>query len=308
MTFSRSDQNKFLGVTSNTALRKQRFNYHLKLLELTEMLHRKLEVDLLLEAFFTELQSLVRFDGMEYRQTEATGSHLVGNQRQYVYKTGLELGEFDLGQIIFFRSIRFSSRESRELERLVSHLLYPLRNALEYRAAVERTLVDDLTGMHNLPALERYLPREILLARRGEIPLSVMMLDIDHFSVVNEQHGDVMGDDALKAVAAKLSGTIRKSDMIFRYDIDTFVIVLSGTEYAGAKVLAERIRTTVDTCFRYDNVQVMLSASAGITQLDEKDDADSVLERANEALLNAKRAGRNTLRALDREAVTISLV
>ena len=297
-----------LGVTSHATLQRQRFDYQLKLLELTELLHRKLELDLLIEAFFVELQTHVKFDGLEYRQSEVSETLLVGSQRQFAHKAIILLGEQNLGQLNFYRSQRFTAREDRELDRLCEHITYPLRNALEYRAAIERTLVDELTGMHNLTALDRYLPREILMARRTETPLSVMMLDIDHFRAVNQHHGDSIGDDALKAVASKLANTIRKSDMIFRYDVDSFVIVLSGTEYAGAKVLAERLRIAVDTCFQYDNVQVMLSASAGITEIDDKDDADSVLERAAEALLIAKNSGRNTLRALDREVSTISLV
>jgi len=308
MTFKLIQGSQSLGVSSPATLRRQRFNYQLKLLELTEMLHRKLELDLLLEAFYTELQSFVRFDGLEFKQNTVTSSLLVGSQRQFIHSAGLSLGGSDLGVISFYRSQRFSSREDRELERLCEHLMYPLRNALEYRAAIERTLIDELTGMHNLPALDRYLPREILMSRRSEIPLSVMMLDIDHFSAVNQHHGDATGDKALQAVAETLSNTIRKSDMIFRYDVDTFVIVLSGTEYSGAKVLAERIRNAVDVCFSYDNVQVVLSASAGITEIDERDDADSVLERAAEALLTAKNSGRNRLRALDRNVSTISLV
>lgn len=308
MTQKPDQASQTLGVTSFATLQSQRFDYQLRLLELTELLHRKLELELLIEAFFCEIQAHVKFDGLEYRQSEVTETLLIGSQRQFVHKTVATIGEQNLGQLVFSRSQRFTAREDRELERLCEHLVYPLRNALEYRAAIERTLVDELTGMHNSSALDRYLPREILMARRMENPLSVMLLDIDHFRAVNQHHGDSIGDDALKAIAAKLANTIRKSDMIFRYDVDTFVIVLCGTEYAGAKVLAERIRNTVDTCFQYDNVQLMLSASAGITEIDEKDDAESVLERAAEALLEAKNSGRNTLRALDREVTPISLV
>lgn len=297
-----------LGVTSAEELSDQRLNYQLRVLELTEMLHRKRDMSLLLECFFIEVQTWVRFDGIMHQPADAYSSILIGSQRQHRVQFELKLGDQSLGDIVFLRATRFSPRDERELERQVAHLVYPVREALVHAEEVRKIFTDDLTGLQNRLALEKNLPREVLLSQRNEVPLSLMMLDLDRFAALNEHHGYAVGDEVLTSVADAISKTVRKSDMVFRYDTDSFVIALSGTEYNGAKVLAERIRTAIDTRFTYDNIQIMLSASAGITQVMEHDNAENVLDRAMAALINAKLAGRNTLRAVDEVAKDIQLV
>ena len=297
-----------LGVTSNEELSDQRLNYQLGVLELTAMLHRKKDLSLLLECFFIEVQKWVRFDGILHQPADGHSETLIGAQRQHRVQFEIKLGDQSLGEIVFLRATRFSAREERELERQVVHLVYPVREALIHADEVRIYFTDELTGLQNRSAMEKYLPREVLLSQRNEVPLSIMMLDLDRFASLNENHGYAVGDEVLESVAGAIARTVRKSDMIFRYDTDSFVIALSGTEYNGAKVLAERIRTAIDTRFAYDNVQIMLSASAGITQVMEHDTADSVVDRALAALINAKLAGRNTLRAVDGVAKHIQLV
>ncbi|MBX2882789.1 MAG: GGDEF domain-containing protein [Granulosicoccus sp.] len=306
--FDRTESNVRLGVTSNESFKKTRLDHQLRVLEITEMLHRKVDLSLLLECFFIETQSFVRHDGLSFQQRSHFPAVFFGSQRQHTSRFELSLGDDLLGEISFYRSTAFPSRDERELERLVAHLCYPLAKSLDHQAQVQATLVDDLTGLNNRLALEQSLPREITLARRNDMPMSLLLLDIDRFSEVNASHGEQVGDDILRTVATTLANSIRKSDMIFHYDSDTFAIVMNGTEYNGAKVLAERIRKVVDVCYQYRNVQVMLSASAGITELVENDTAGELLERASEALLNAKKAGRNTLRALDVQQSHLSLV
>lgn len=306
--FNRPQESLRLGVTTNESFRKTRLDHQLRVLEISEMLHRKLDLSLLLECFFIETQSFVPYDGVSFQQRSHFPAVFFGSQRQYSSRFELLLGDRLLGEITFYRATAFTPREERELERLVMHLCYPLDKALAHRVAVQATLTDELTGLNNRLALEKTLPREIILAQRNEFPMSVLLLDVDRFSEVNASHGEQVGDDILRTVATTLANSIRKSDMIFRYDADTFAIVMNGTEYNGAKVLAERIRKAVDVCFRYENVQVMLSASAGISELVEKDSAEDILDRASEALLNAKKAGRNTLRAVDVNQAFMSLV
>ncbi len=272
------------------------------------MLHRKLDPGLLLECFFTELQAFMTIDGMEHRYPGSTRTLMVGGRRQHVKSFELFLGERSLGDVSFYRSSAFLPRQERQLERLLVGLTYPLRNALDYRDAVNETLLDNTTRIQNRLALERSLPREIMLSHRQDAPMSVLALDLDCFSQINEHHGIDTGDRVLQTVAQTLSDHLRKTDMIYRYEVDKFIILLNGTEYSGAKVLAERIRRTVDTCFAYDNVQLMLSASAGITELTPEDTADKVIQRAFNALTKAKEAGGNTLRAIDGPTAAVTLV
>jgi len=297
-----------LGVTSHEALKQQRMQQQLRVLELTEMLHRKRDLMLLIECFFIETQAFVKYDGLNYQQPDHVPASFLGSRRQHVVRFELSIGAQALGEITFYRSTPFSPREDRELERLIAHICYPLENALDYQAKIQATLVDELTGLNNRLAFDQSLPREIVLARRNETPMSLLLLDVDRFQQISDTHGEDVGNDILSTVASTLANSIRKSDMIFRYDRDTFAIVLLGTEFHGAKVLAERLRTAIDVCFRYENVQVVLSASAGITELVEKDSIENLLGRSMEAVLDAKNAGRNTLRALDAPESSLALV
>ena len=86
--------------------------------------------------------------------------------------------------------------------------------------------------------------------------------------------------------------------MIFRTDFDRFVVILGSSDFDDANVVSERLRTCVDRCYSYKNVQLMQSASAGVTEMVEGDTAESLLNRAEAALVNAKRDGRNRTRFL----------
>lgn len=311
LQFPRSSNRKNLtplGITSHEALADQRLDYQLKTLELSAMLHRKQDMALLLECFFVEVQTWVKIEGIKHQSIGSTTYTLIGSQRQHQVRFELKLGEVSLGDIVIFRATPFTPRQQRELERQALHLVYPVKSALAHAKEVEAALTDNLTGLQNRLAFEKCLAREILLSQRNEIPLSLLMIDLDFFAAVNEHHGYEIGDSVLKSVAELLRKTARKSDMLFRYDTDTFVVVLSGTEYNGAKVLAERIRSAIGKHFHYGNINVVFSASAGITEVREQDSADAVTDRALAALINAKLAGRNRLRAEDETKPQIQLI
>nr|MBX2824506.1 diguanylate cyclase [Gammaproteobacteria bacterium] len=198
--FSKSRTDVRLGVTSHESLKQQRMEHQLRVLELTDMLHRKLDLMLLLECFFIESQSFIKYDGLQYQQPDRVPPTLMGSRRQHVIRFELALGDESLGEVTFYRARRFSPREDREFERLIAHICYPLSNALDYQAAIQATLVDDLTGLNNRLAFDQSLPREIVLAQRNETPMSLLLLDVDHFQQIKDTHGDAVGDDILTAV------------------------------------------------------------------------------------------------------------
>ena len=192
----------------------------------------------------------------------------------------------------------FDAREERDAERLVESLVYPLDNALEHHAALLRTMTDAATGLGNGRALAMQLPRELRLARRCGRPLALLRVTVDYLESISEHHGSEVGLQAWHAVAETLSARLRRSDMIFRTDDDAFCIVLADTELDGAMLLADRLRREVDRCVARDNVQFVLTTSAGITVAGESDTAETLLARADRALTEARRAGRNQLRGL----------
>jgi diguanylate cyclase (GGDEF)-like protein len=145
-------------------------------------------------------------------------------------------------------------------------------------------LVDDLTGLPNRRALFFELPRAIERARRSGSPLSVAMLDLDYFKRFNDEFGHPAGDLLLKSAAAAWRDSLRAVDDLARYGGEEFFLVLPGASSEEAAELVERLRgvTPLDQ-----------TLSAGLATWDGEEPADALLARADEALYEAKRAGRD---------------
>ena len=165
-----------------------------------------------------------------------------------------------------------------------------------YRAATQRALRDPLTGTGNPIAMEQTLQREIDMSRRHRQPLSLLMLDIDHFKSVNDTHGHAAGDHVLREVAASIKQQLRNVDMVFRYGGEEFLILLSNTGRESAALVGERLRYAAQSNdYWAANTRIELTVSLGCSTLLPGESADSLLRRADNALYVAKREGRNRL-------------
>jgi len=285
-------------VTSHYALRQQRLDVQLKQAEFNALLHRKLDLERLFECLLTEGQSFVRFDGLQFLAGERGADLMLGFSRQHRQRFELKLGERNLGEVILMRAQPFTARDERDSERLVESLVYPLDNALEHHKVTMKSMTDAATGLRNQRAMDDLLPREIRLARRVEQSLSVILISVDYLESISEHHGARVGEQAWQSVAETLAARLRESDLIFRTESDEFCIVLNNTNLDGALALADRLRQEVDRCVSYDNVQFVLTASAGVTELSVTDDAATLVERSIDALTLARTSGRNQVRAV----------
>lgn len=161
------------------------------------------------------------------------------------------------------------------------------------REIARRAQIDGLTGLPNRDAFERRLVEETERALRYRQPLALLFLDIDHFKVVNDTHGHAAGDHALVAVATALRSTARAVDVVCRYGGEELVVIAPGTWSADALNLAERLRCAVATT-AIDSAGSTLTVSVGVAGLPEHAiSAPLLMERADAALYEAKRSGRN---------------
>jgi two-component system cell cycle response regulator len=178
------------------------------------------------------------------------------------------------------------------------------RELLHKNEMLERiSTTDALTGLRNRRYLTDILAVEFLRARRFELPLSVVMLDLDEFKAVNDRHGHAAGDAVLGQVGDLMATRLRGSDHGGRYGGEEFLMVLGGTDAGGALVFAERLRMGIEDCdVRIDDGSVLrVTASLGIAELSaaHQTPGDLVAE-ADEALYRAKQTGRNqVMRAVD---------
>lgn len=265
--------------------------------QLTLLLQTSLDVERIMTLFFQEVQRLVPLDALTYLHN---GSELrldLGERGSHSVSYCLNHMNDYLGELLFRRSQRFSEDELAQLESLLAALLFPLRNALLYRDAVRSALRDPLTGTGNRIAMNQAMQREIDVARRSLQPLSVLMLDVDHFKRINDVHGHSAGDEALRAVAQTLKAQLRNVDMIFRYGGEEFLVLLSNTSGEAAAMVGERLRQAVhELQLSAEGQPMSLSISLGCATLQPGETGDRLQQRADMALLEAKRGGRNRLR------------
>lgn len=164
----------------------------------------------------------------------------------------------------------------------------------EYKL-MQMAKTDGLTGIYNRRYLDSRLTEEIERSRRHGNPLSVMMLDIDHFKVINDTHGHLCGDYVLRKISERLQTIVRTSDILGRYGGEEFCCVLPESSFEQAVVLAERCCRQVSdselSCTT--DHQTRVTVSIGVTALYRDDSLDSLIKRADDALYQAKRNGRN---------------
>jgi len=158
---------------------------------------------------------------------------------------------------------------------------------------------DPLTGLYNRRFVLEVLQREIERSRREGLPLAVMMLDLDGFKAVNDKFGHTVGDAALLHVAEALEKNARAADLTARFGGDEFVILLPNCDAGSLQSVMERVRQGIaglDPPRSGDGVPLQITVSAGGTLLRSDDSLDSLMNRADLALFEAKNAGRNQVR------------
>lgn len=190
---------------------------------------------------------------------------------------------------------------------IVSAAFSALTN-VQRRRLTELTLKDPLTGADNRRAMDEAMPKIIAAARSSDIPVSLIMLDIDHFKQVNDKHGHAVGDKVLGAVATEIRSTIRADDSLYRVGGEEFVVIAKGAGVKMARRLGETLRESVaDLNIPRTNGSdriLQVTVSLGVAELLADETADHWYKRADDALYEAKRSGRNRTFLADK---TVSL-
>ncbi len=167
-----------------------------------------------------------------------------------------------------------------------------LKSSLEAQRL--EALRDALTELPNRGAYDEQIEREFTRWRRHGRPLSICIVDIDHFKHINDSLGHLRGDKVLKLVAREISRKVRNEDFLARYGGEEFVIIMPETDEQSALVAAEKVRLAIAECpFNFNNQRLPVTASFGVSSFVEGDEIETCFERADRALYRAKGNGRN---------------
>jgi diguanylate cyclase len=167
----------------------------------------------------------------------------------------------------------------------------------EFEQAKAAALVDFLTGIGNRKAFDMALQGSVREAGTGSYPLSLLLIDIDHFKRFNDEYGHIVGDEVLRLVARKIKENVRGRDFVARYGGEEFAVILPGTPLRGARTVAENIRVSFSEGklkrVRTSEYLGTITISVGAAQYRPGEPLEEFIDRSDQALYFAKKSGRN---------------
>lgn len=191
----------------------------------------------------------------------------------------------------------FTKRDWETVTQFMGFFLTSIKNAIIHRKTERLAFTDTLTGLYNHRFFQETLHQEFIRARRYGKPLSLMIMDIDHFKQFNDTWGHLTGDRVLSHVARIFHGSMReKIDTVARYGGEEFAVILPETLLQGASLFAERVRSSIETTplpGDQANLKITISIGVACTTVTHCDKPSELIEAADKALYQAKNGGRN---------------
>ena len=261
------------------------------------ILQSTLDINILIELFDNELKKIVSHDYLNYKNSIENINIDLGEIIKEKLIFNLKINNNSFGKFIIARNIKFNKWEINEIKNLMSVLVQPINNALNYRQAITNASIDPVTKLNNRTLFNKIINQEIDFAQRYKQKLLLMILDLDNFKKINDNFGHNIGDILLGLIGQKLTKFMRRSDLVFRYGGDEFCIILRNTILDGANNLANRVRNNINEK-EYDcnDIKIKISVSIGLAELHHDDDYMKFIERADKSLYIAKKAGRNNVK------------
>ncbi len=261
-------------------------------LDFLQKLSVAVELQPLLAVYAREVSLRLQVTGLEFEYEGRTYQPKYSQGSCCVLSSSLHLHDKSLGTMRYLSTKPLQQSQRQLIASLEEQLLQPLHNVLIFEHNRLLSLRDHLTGLGNRSYFDETLDCMQATAKRDMKPFSLLMLDLDNFKRVNDQHGHTEGDLVLKQFAKILQKALRINDYVFRFGGDEFVLLLAHSEVLNPNLVAQRILSMVhnDSLLNKHNV----TTSIGFTNWKDSDNNSSMLERADKVLYNAKELGKNT--------------
>jgi diguanylate cyclase (GGDEF)-like protein len=244
----------------------------------------------------------VFYNHFNINMVKRTNAVLVGEDKDESVVRSLIIVPLKLGKTIkgimstqSYSADAYSQEDKETLELLASHAVIALENSTLFSEVQELAITDSLTKVNNRRRFFDLAEQEFERSRRYNRPLSLIMLDIDHFKRVNDTYGHAAGDTVLERLAQLCQKSLREVDVFARYGGEEFVILLPETTSIEAQLTAERIRQLVArTPIEITGDSLTITISFGIVELDKDcKNVEELLDRSDQAMYASKRNGRN---------------
>jgi diguanylate cyclase (GGDEF)-like protein len=250
----------------------------------------------------------VFYNHFNINMVKRTNAVLVGEDKDESVVRSLIIVPLKLGKTIkgimstqSYSADAYSQEDKETLELLASHAVIALENSTLFSEVQELAITDSLTKVNNRRRFFDLAEQEFERSRRYNRPLSLIMLDIDHFKRVNDTYGHAAGDTVLERLAQLCQKSLREVDVFARYGGEEFVILLPETTSQEALLTAERIRQLVArTPIEIASDSLTITISFGIVELDKScKNVEELLDRSDQAMYASKRNGRNRVSIWD---------
>ena len=242
-----------------------------------------------------DVVTLLREAASAHARDDQTVSHQLGRLEALLEGDDIRAIRSAAAETVRVVSDNITARQQRDAKQLAAlgNRLKSLESSLSEVKSLNR--LDPLTGLQNRGALDEALPKMVTMAALSQEPLTMIMVDIDHFKKINDGHGHPAGDAVIKAFADTLVRSFpRKSDFIARYGGEEFCVVLPNAGLKDAERLADRFLDNVRAMeVTHDEAVIRLTASAGIAMVSLTEAPEATLARADRALYKAKESGRD---------------
>ncbi len=196
---------------------------------------------------------------------------------------------------IFISVDKEDLKQINRINFLLNTILLVIHNGMLYQKVLDLSMIDELTSLFNRRKIMEILNTEIERSKRYGFDMSVIMADIDDFKHINDNYGHKTGDTVLKKISAILKNSVRKVDYVGRFGGEEFLIVSPQTTLENGIILAERIRRVIETV-SIEGLPRKVTISFGLSSLNKDKSLDKLISDADEALYDAKKAGKNCVK------------
>ncbi len=261
---------------------------------LTEQLQTTLDIEQLLSIFLHGISNSYKIMAIELDTYHGQFSTGLKTEEADQLSLPIRINDRLMGRLTYYSRKPITDIFLSSLSHFQKRLVFPLRNALAFWQLQQVALKDPLTAAGNRANYDDSLSRAIVSAQRNNKPFVLMILDLDNFKQVNDRFGHQTGDHLLISFVTIVNQCLRGNDQLFRFGGDEFAIILEQDNLESAQVVTERLQQEI--LKSEINSVYKVGVSLGCTLWSKQDSSDTLFARADSALYEAKRAGKNCLK------------